>query len=156
MRTTTMAAMTVAAALAAGATFLGTSAEAAPAANPFAGEYTGPMPDSYIADPWGSISISSDGKIVGTKPPAGYSDDKFVGSVKSDGTYEIIGTWNLNKARWWVTDVRPVLGEEPDAAAKPLAGVVKYVQSSGTLTKDAYGNLYGTTSRGNTFVWMQK
>ena len=147
----------VAAVAAAGAfATLGTdTAIAGRTVSPFAGSYAGPQPDGWVPDDWGSISISSDGKIVGTRPPAGISDDRFNGTVAADGTYELVATWNPNKLRWWVRDVLPA-PVETSGAASLAAGTVTYIQSSGTIVKGTDGNLYGTTSLGNTFVWRRQ
>jgi hypothetical protein len=139
-------AVTTFAAAGALATFGAASAVAGRTISPFTGQYTGPLPDAYVAQDWGSIAISSDGKIVGTKPPAGFSDTRFTGTVRDDGTFEILGTWNPNKFRWWVTDVHPVLA----------AGTVTYVQSAGTIVLGTDGNLHGTTTYGNSFVWRRQ
>jgi len=159
----TLAVATVAAAGAL-ATFGADTAVAGRTVSPFAGLYSGPAPDAWTDAIWGSISISSNGAIVGSQPPAGY-DGKFNGSVKDDGTFEILGSWNPNKTRWWVTDFLPALVETSDSTAmsrarvgkNPLAaGVIHYIASSGTIVLGGDGNLYGTTSYGNSFVWTRK
>src|SRR5262245_39565477 len=127
------------------------SAVAGRTTSPFAGEYSGPRPggsDQYV---WGSISISSDGRIVGTQAPAGFSDDRFTGSVNDDGTYQVSwGNWNPNKARWWVKDARPSRAETDLAEGTIRLG------TSGTLVLGSDGNLYGTATYGDPFVWRRK
>jgi hypothetical protein len=120
-------------------------------ASPFAGEYTGPRPGAYYQDDWGSIVVGSDGRIVGTLPPATSTEDRFTGSVGSDGTFEIAnGTWNPNKMRWWVKDVRPGAAETGVAE-----GTVKLV-TAGSIVLGSDGNLYGTATYGSPFVWRRK
>ena len=153
MTNTMLRRVAVAAVVAAGtlATFGADTADAGRTVSPFAGSYTGPQPDGFTQDAWGSISISSDGKIVGSRPPAGYSDDRFNGSVADDGAYQLVVTWNPNKFRNWVKDAGT-----PETAPADIAGPITLVSSSGTIAIGADGNLYGTTSRGNSFVWLRK
>lgn len=157
MTNTMVRRLAVAAVVAAGtlATFGAGTADAGRTVSPFAGSYTGPQPDAYTQDAWGSISISSDGKIVGSKPPAAYSDERFNGSVADNGAFEIVGSWNPNKARWWVRDAERTSLEKRDAT-ELQGGTIHFVQSSGTIVLGSDGNLYGSTSRGNSFVWLRK
>jgi photosystem II stability/assembly factor-like uncharacterized protein len=155
VRTFALAAVAAAAGLAA---FDAETAVAGKTVSPFAGLFTGPLPDAYSTAAWGSIAISSDGKIVISQPPAGYSDERINGAVKDDGAYETYASWNPNKMRNWVTDVlpAPVARSDADADANLRDAVIHYVSSSGVIARGADGNLYGTTDRGNSFVWTRK
>jgi hypothetical protein len=152
MRNTIM--LTLAAAIAAAgalATIGADTAVAGRTTSPFAGTYTGPRPGAYYQDDWGSISIGSDGRIVGTLPPASSTEARFTGSVGSDGTFEIAnGTWNPGQTRWWVKDVRP--GSAETGLAE---GAIKLV-TTGTIVLGSDGNLYGTATYGSPFVWRRK
>jgi hypothetical protein len=153
MKNTMILTFAAAAVAAAGAfaTFGADTAVAARSVSPFAGEYVGPRPGAYSQDDWGSIVIGSDGRIVGTLPPASTTEDRFTGAVRNDGTYEIAnGTWNPNKMRNWVKDVSP-----SPAETGLTEGTIKLV-TTGTITLGTDGNLYGTASYAVPFVWRRK
>ena len=158
-----MRTMLVAAVVAAGvgAVVLTPAAEAGPTVSPFVGTYTGPAlePFDEYSVVWASISISTSGKISGTKPDVWIGTGKFAGSVAADGAYSLSGSfqWTWPHAKNWVRNVIPG-GAEIGAAGATDAAVAttSYFQSGGTLVLGADGNLHGTTTSGATFVWTRK
>ena len=160
-----MRTMLVAAAVAAlggGALVLTPSAEAGATVSQFVGEYTGQAVEPFESwqTVWGSISISTSGKIAGTKPNGSNGTGKFSGTVAADGTFSLSGstTWHWpHNGGFWVRDGRPAGAGGDAEAAKGSAIATTYpFQSSGTLALGADGNLYGTTTSGATFVWTRK
>jgi hypothetical protein len=145
------------------AALFSSTVEAAPnSGSPFAGKYTGPVPDASSWGDWGSISISTGGGIVFTQPPAGVDGWKFSGSVQDDGTFSVTGKITFHGG--WFDDVLPAPAGTSgsterrleDVAAKTGIETTLTIQSTGTIVRGADGNLSGTTAAGNSFVWTHK
>jgi hypothetical protein len=142
----------------------GSTVEAAPrSSSPFAGKYTGPVPDASAWGDWGSISISTNGGIAFSQPPAGF-EWKFSGSVHDDGTFSVSGQYHFPGNGGFFTNVLPALDEtsvsgdqsSAGAAAAPAIALTLTSLSTGTVVLGGDGNLHGTTTAGASFVWTRK
>jgi hypothetical protein len=132
--------------------------------SPFAGKYTGPVPDIGVWGDFGSISVSSGGAIAFAQPPAAAGDWKFSGAVSDDGTFAVTGKFTPHgRPSRWIDDVLPKSDETSSAADRLVAGAVAetgigtlYFQSSGIVVRGSDGKLHGTTTAGDSFVWVPK
>jgi len=162
MRNTMVRTLAVAA-LGVGAMAFGSAAVAAPpASSRFAGKYTGPVPAIGAGD-YGSITVSSGGGIAFQQPPAEGDGWRLSGSVSSDGAFTITGKYHA-PGDGWIKDVLPAPVETSDpaersptgAAANPSIEFTWTFVSTGTIVLGGDGNLHGTTTAGNSFVWTRK
>jgi hypothetical protein len=80
--------------------------------------------------------------------------------VSADGTFVVNGKYHVPGNTGFFTNEVPAPAETPKpaerAAVKSSIGFTWLFQSNGTVVRGGDGNLYGTTTGGDSFVWVRK